>query len=113
MALPAILGVGAITGLITSLVSKLVTKLAAAFTKDAAVMLAIISAYIALLVALASLIASLLSGISVALPPELSQGLGMFKPDNFEICISAIYSTKIALWVFNQKKQFLDWQVAR
>ena len=111
MAVPALLGVGAITGLITAIVSKIAEWLAEYLSKKAALAIAIISAYVALLVGLAMTISTILGGIATALPGDLAQGIAMIAPSNFSACVSAIYSTKVAIWVYDQKKQLLDWQV--
>lgn len=113
MALPALLGMGALISVITRIVEWLVTRIASRFTSRLAGMLVWTTMYITLLVTLASTFALIISGISASLPSELANGMGAVKPDNLEGCIAAIYSSKVAMWVFQQKKQLIDWEQGR
>lgn len=113
MALPALLGMGAIISFFTRVVEWFVTRIASRFTSRLAGILVWTTLYITLLIALASTFALIINGISASLPSELAAGMGAVKPDNLEACIAAIYSSKVAMWVFQQKKQLIDWEQGR
>ncbi|SES03367.1 hypothetical protein SAMN04487958_1062 [Vreelandella subterranea] len=113
MALPALLGMGAIIGFFSRVLEWLITRIAARFTNRLAGMLVWTTLYITLLVALGGTLAAIINGLSATLPSELAQGIGAIKPNNFEACMAAIYSSKIAMWVFQQKKQLIDWEQGR
>lgn len=115
MAVPAlaVAGVTAIANVVIKVVEWLVTKFAARFTARLAGTLAWTAVYIGLLVALAGTFSLLISGISMALPADLAQGISMIKPSNLEACIAAVYSAKVAMWVFQHKKQLIEWEQMR
>ncbi|QNI02012.1 minor coat protein [Halomonas sp. SH5A2] len=113
MALPALLGMGAIIGFFSRVLEWFITRIAARFTNRLAGMLVWTTLYITLLVALGGTLAAIINGLSATLPSELAQGIGAIKPNNFEACMAAIYSSKIAVWVFQQKKQLIDWEQGR
>lgn len=105
--------IATIVTFIASLVASVVAKFTARAVKNIAAGVILVSAYLALVVALAGVIAMILGGLQQAMPAELSHGVGMVKPDNFEGCVAAILSTKVALWVYNTKRNFLEWQAMR
>ncbi|MBL1266889.1 MAG: DUF5455 family protein [Halomonas sp.] len=113
MALPALLGMGALISFITRIVEWVVTRIASRFTSRLAGVLVWTTLYITLLVALASTFALIINSINASLPADLANGMGAVKPDNLEACIAAIYSSKVAMWVFQQKKQLIDWEQGR
>lgn len=113
MALPALLGMGAIIGFFSRVLEWLITRIASRFTSRLAGMLVWTTLYITLLVALASTFALIINGINASLPSDLANGMGAVKPNNLEACIAAIYSSKVAMWVFQQKKQLIDWEQGR
>ncbi|WP_018918889.1 DUF5455 family protein [Vreelandella zhanjiangensis] len=113
MALPALLGVGAIVGFFTRILEWLVSRVASRFTSRLAGMLVWTTLYLTLLAALATTFALIINGINASLPSELANGMAAVKPDNLEGCIAAIYSSKVAMWVFQQKKQLIDWEQGR
>ncbi|MFC3282843.1 DUF5455 family protein [Litchfieldella rifensis] len=110
--MPALLAaaVSALMTFILKIVEWLVAKYALYVTARLATSLAWVTFYIALLVALAATFSAILSAIEVALPGDLAQGMAMVKPANFEACVAAIYGSKIAMWIFQQKKQLIDWE---
>lgn len=113
MAVPAVIGVTAILNFLIKIVEWFVSKFAARFTARLAASLGWATFYIALLLGLAGTISLIISGISTALPSDLAQGIGMIKPANFEACVAAIYSAKVAMWVFYHKKQLIEWEQMR
>ncbi|NWO04563.1 MAG: DUF5455 family protein [Alteromonadaceae bacterium] len=113
MALPALLGMGAVIGFFSRALEWLIARIASRFTNRLAGILVWTTLYITLLVALAGTLAAIINGLSASLPSELAQGIGAIKPTNFEACMAAIYSSKIAVWVFQQKKQLIDWEQGR
>lgn len=113
MALPALLGMGAVISFFSRVLEWFVTRIASRFTSRLAGMLVWSTLYITLLVALAATFALIINGISASLPAELANGMGAVKPNNLEACIAAIYSSKVAMWVFQQKKQLIDWEQGR
>jgi predicted PurR-regulated permease PerM len=113
MALPALLGMGALMGFVTRIIEWFVTRIAARFTNRLAGILVWTTLYISLLVGLAVTFSAIISGLSTSLPNELSQGIAAIKPNNFEACMSAIYGSKVAVWVFQQKRQLIDWEQGR
>ncbi|WP_404464036.1 DUF5455 family protein [Vreelandella aquamarina] len=113
MALPALLGMGALISFFTRIVEWFVTRIAARFTNRLAGILVWTTLYISLLVGLAVTFSAIISGISTSLPNDLSQGIAAIKPNNFEAYMSAIYGSKVAVWVFQQKRQLIDWEQGR
>ncbi|WP_337133538.1 DUF5455 family protein [Staphylococcus aureus] len=113
MAVPAVIGVTAILNFLIKLVEWVVAKFAARFTARLAASLGWATFYIALLAGLAGTISLIISGVSTALPSDLAQGIAMIKPANFEACVAAIYSAKVAMWVFHHKKQLIEWEQMR
>jgi len=113
MALPALLGTGALIGFFTRIVEWFVTRIAARFTNRLAGILVWTTLYLSLLVGLAVTFVAIINGVSASLPSDLAQGIGAIKPDNFEACMAAIYSSKVAVWVFQQKRQLIDWEQGR
>jgi len=102
-----------LAGFIASLIGKVFSKVTDRLVKNATASIIMVSAYIALVTALAGTVSLILSGISATIPADLAQGLAMFKPDNFEACIGAILSTKVALWIYHTKSKFLEWESNR
>lgn len=113
MALPALLGMGALISFASRALEWLITRIASRFTNRLAGALIWTTLYITLLVGLASTFALIINGISASLPSDLAHGIGLVKPDNLEACVAAIYSSKVAMWVFQQKKQLIDWEQGR
>ncbi|WP_447043557.1 DUF5455 family protein [Vreelandella sp. H-I2] len=113
MALPALLGMGAIISFFSRALEWFITRIASRFTNRLAGALIWTTLYITLLVGLGVTFAAIISTISTTLPADLAQGIGAIKPNNFEGCIAAIYSSKVAMWVFQQKKQLIDWEQGR
>jgi len=113
MALPAMLGMGALIAFVTRILEWIVTRIASRVTNRLAGILIWTTLYISLLVGLAVTFSAIISGISASLPNELSQGIAAIKPNNFEACMSAIYGSKVAVWVFQQKRQLIDWEQGR
>lgn len=114
MAAPlAFAGVTALANVLVKVVEWIVSKFAARFTVRMATSLGWIAFYIALLVGLGATFTAIISGISASLPGDLAAGLGMVKPANFEACVAAIYSAKIAMWVFHHKRQIIEWEQLR
>lgn len=113
MALPAMLGMGAIMAFVTRIIEWIVTRIASRFTSRLAGILVWTTLYLSLLVGLAVTFSAIISGISASLPSDLAQGIGAIKPNNFEACMAAIYSSKVAVWVFQQKRQLIDWEQGR
>lgn len=113
MAAPALLGIPLLVNFLIKVVEWIAAKFAARVTMRLAASLAWITFYIGLLVALAATFSLIISGISTALPSDLAQGIAMVKPSNLEPCVAAIYSAKVAMWVFQQKKQLLEWEQMR
>ncbi|WP_447554034.1 DUF5455 family protein [Vreelandella sp. EE22] len=113
MALPAMLGIGALMGFASRIIEWVVTRVASRFTSRLAGILVWTTLYISLLVGLAVTFTAIINGISATLPTELSNGIAAVKPNNFEACISAIYGSKVAMWVFQQKRQLIDWEQGR
>lgn len=103
----------ALISFIVSIVAKVIAKFAGKAAKNIAAGVILVAAYVSLLAALAGVIALILNGLQYAIPPDLAKPIGMVKPDNFEACIAAILSTKVALWVYNTKRNFLEWQAMR
>ncbi|WP_251978748.1 DUF5455 family protein [Salinicola avicenniae] len=99
--------------LLVKILDWILSKFAGRLAGRLATSLGWITFYIAMLAALAGVIAALVAGLSTTLPSDLARGLALVKPRNLEVCISAIYSTKVALWVFRQKKQILEWEQMR
>ncbi len=104
---------GALIGFVTRIVEWFVTRIAARFTNRLTGILVWTTLYISLLVGLAVTFSAIISGLSTSLPNELSQGIAAIKPNNFEACMSAIYGSKVAVWVFQQKRQLIDWEQGR
>lgn len=113
MALPALLGVGALITTIQKAIEWIVSRFAKSATNRLAGILVWTTLYISLLTGLAITFNLIINGISATLPSDLAQGIGAIKPDNFEACIAAIYSSKVAVWVFQQKRQLIDWEQGR
>lgn len=113
MALPALLGVGALIATFQKAIEWIITRIASRFTSRLAGALTWTTLYITLLAALASTFVLIINGISASLPSDLAHGIGLVKPDNLEACVAAIYSSKVAMWVFQQKKQLIDWEQGR
>lgn len=110
MAAPVMLGLPVIMGFLLKLLEWIVAKFVAVMSARMAMSLAWVTFYIALLSALALAMSAIVTGLSGTLPSDLAQGFGMVKPGNFEACVAAIYSAKITMWVFHQKKQLIDWE---
>tara|TARA_B100000378_G_scaffold135000_1_gene109050 strand:- start:212 stop:541 length:330 start_codon:yes stop_codon:yes gene_type:complete len=102
-----------IGALLIKLLDWILSKFAVRFAGRVATTLGWMTFYVAMLTALAVLVGTIITGLSATLPSDLAKGIALVKPGNLEICISAIYSTKVALWVFRQKKQFLEWEQMR
>lgn len=113
MALPALLGVGALISTFQKAIEWVVSRFAKSTTNRLTGILIWTTLYISLLVGLAVTFSAIISGISTSLPNELSQGIAAIKPNNFEACMSAIYGSKVAVWVFQQKRQLIDWEQGR
>lgn len=113
MAAPVILGLSALGTLLTRFLEWMFKTFAERVAGRLAASLIWIGLYIALLVGLAATFSLILGGITATLPPDLAQGMGMIKPPNLEACVAAIYSSKVAMWVFQQKKQLIDWEQQR
>lgn len=111
MAVPVTLGFGFLASFLATVIGKLVEWLVKYFSKRAAIVIACIGVYLGLVGGVALLIQGILGGLNVALPGDLAQGIAMIAPSNFAACVSAIYSTKVALWIFDQKTKLLDWKV--
>ena len=113
MALPAVLGVGALISTFQKAIEWVVSRFAKNTTNRLAGILVWTTLYLSLLVGLAATFVAIISGLSASLPSDLAQGIGAIKPDNFEACMAAIYSSKVAVWVFQQKRQLIDWEQGR
>lgn len=113
MALPAVIGISAVISFFSRVIEWFVTRIASRFSNRLAGIIIWTTLYIALLTALAVTFSTIISGISASLPSDLAAGMGAVKPNNFEACIAAIYSSKVAMWVFQQKKQLIDWEQGR
>lgn len=103
----------ALVGFIATLVGKLFAKFTERLAKNAAATVLLVSAYIALLLGLAATISAILSGINATLPADLANGISMFKPDNLEESLSAYIAAKVAIWIYQSKRKFLEWQSER
>lgn len=104
------LGIRPLMRLLAKLVEAIIGKLATRFTRRAATTLTFIGLYMALLAGLAATFAGILAGIQVAMPADLASAVGYVKPPNFEMCLSAIFSAKVARWVYDHKTTLLEWQ---
>lgn len=113
MALPAIVGIPALVQFLIKILEWIVAKFAARVTTRLATSLAWVTFYLGLLVALAATFSAIIAGISMAMPADLARGVSLIKPRNLEACIGAIYAAKVAMWVFQQKKQLMDWEQMR
>lgn len=102
-----------IGALLVKLLDWILSKFAGRFAGRLATSLGWITFYVAMLTALASVLVGLVAGISTSLPADLARGFALVKPNNLELCISALYSAKVAMWVFRQKKQLLEWEQSR
>lgn len=113
MALPAVLGVGALITTFQKAIEWVVSRFAKSTTNRLVGILVWTTLYVSLLTGLALTFIAIINGISATLPTDLAQGIGAIKPDNFEACMAAIYSSKVAVWVFQQKRQLIDWEQGR
>ncbi len=112
MAVPVLLGIPAIIAFFTNAFGKIFEFFARRFTAGVALQLAWVAAYAALVVALAATFVTLIAGISVAMPAPISSGIGLINPGNVEICMSAYFSARLAVWLYDHKVKVLDQKAA-
>ncbi len=107
MAIPVMLGMPVIVGFFVKVFDKVFDFFARRLTAGLALHLAWVVAYIALITGLSSAFVALLSGISTAMPAALSQGIGFINPGNAEVCASAYFSARVALFLYQHKQHVL------
>lgn len=93
---------------ITGLFGQLIGWLAQYVTRRVAVASTAITALVTLAVALTVTLNGIASNLSVAIPSELAQGIGMFVPDNAVPCLSAVLSARLIRWAWEWQFYAID-----
>ena len=103
-------GIPWFASLIAGLFASLVTYFLKFFTKKVAVLAAVITLVLAAVVTFVAFIESLVSGL-VYVFPNFSH-IGLFLPDNYSGCMSAIVTGKIAHWAYGWNIRIIQYKLA-
>lgn len=76
-----------------------------------AILFATIVAFTAINLALVMLFKALLVSLYLVMPGELQQA-AQFLPTNISVCITALISGKIAIWLYQRKMQLLKFHAS-
>ncbi|MNG08717.1 hypothetical protein D3C84_920950 [compost metagenome] len=83
----------------------------AVFTRKTAIVLAVVTVIITMTVALATALKVALASLSqystLAVPEPVLDGIAMLMPDNFEYCLTAMFSARVTLWAYNFNKDLI------
>lgn len=83
----------------------------AVFTRKTAIVLAAVTVIITMTVALATALKVALASLSqystLVVPEPVLDGIAMLLPDNFEYCLTAMFSARVTLWAYNFNKDIL------
>ncbi len=90
------------------LFGQLIGWLAQYVTRRMAVTTTAITALVALAATMTFTLNTIANAISVSVPPELSQGISMFMPDNAIPCLSAVASARLIRWAWEWQFYAVD-----
>lgn len=94
---------------IAAIITGVVQLFSVWITKRVLVSIALTGAFVAIVLLLFAAIGAVIDGITVTLPTGYHQAVGMFLPSNAYTCASAVITTYVARWVYEQKVKILDY----
>jgi hypothetical protein len=109
MAIPAIVGLGALAGVISQLFSKFIEFLFTKTAKRILIITVVVAGIYAALQVLFLLFTTYATPLLASIPPELSF-IGSFLPSNTTACLAAIISVEIGCIVYSLTLKALELQ---
>ena len=110
MAIPAIIGLGALGGLITKVVEKVVDFFLSKVGKKILVLSAIFTGLFTAIQVLMSLIGSYAEPLIASLPPEITSFIAIALPSNTVTCITSIIAVEAACITYSLTIKTLEYQ---
>lgn len=108
MAAPAIIGIPWLAGVLSTFIVSVTAFFASRISRRLAQLAAWLALYISMLTALSLVFVGIAKTVHVAMPDSLAVGIYTFLPSNLEVCASAYISARVALWVYKQKNQVVQ-----
>lgn len=105
--MPALLGIPALISFISSIVGSVIAYIVQSLSKRIIKSGLLISAFLGLVIALITGCLSLLSDAISTLPTEITEPMSLIIPDNAHICLSAIISLKVSVFIFDIKNRII------
>lgn len=87
--------------LLTGLLAGIASWFGAWFSKKVAMGLSLVAVFTTLTAALTAALWTMLQGLVVAIPTEWACYIGMWIPNNFSACVSAIVTAKLLRWAYD------------
>jgi hypothetical protein len=108
MPLPALLGAGVVGAVAGTALTKVIDFGAKFFTKRTAINVGIFVVIVGMMATFVAVLESILFGLSVVMPPEYGQAMGLIIPANFKLCLGAIYGCRTAHYAYMWYKRVVE-----